>query len=263
MPEYEFINYTVSNRVATIALNTPKSLNAFHKQMRLELIEAVNYAETDADAQVVILTGEGRAFCAGADLSEDMNGGGDHASFYEQCAIEYTPWLMGIHNSNKIYIAAVNGVSAGIGSAAVMNCDLVVMADNSYLYQAFSAIGLMPDGGAVWSLLNKLGYQRAFEMAVDAGKLTAEQCLADGIANKVVPADDLITETQAWAEKLAVGAPLSQTSTKNLMRKASQMSYEDVVVEESRLQAKLIQSEDAINAVQAFFAKETPVFKGK
>lgn len=262
MPTYEYINYTVSNHVATIALNTPKSLNAFHQKMRLELIDAVTYAETDNSAKVVILTGEGRAFCAGADLTEDLSGG-EHPTFVEQCEHEYTPWLMGIHNSKKIYIAAVNGVAAGIGSAAVMNSDLVVMADSAYLYQAFSAIGLMPDGGAVWSLLHKLGYQRAFEMAVDAGKLTAEQCLELGIANKVVSADDLIAQAQSWAEKLAMGAPLSQAATKGLMRKASLMSYQDVVIEESKLQAQLSQSEDSINAVKAFFAKETPVFKGK
>lgn len=262
MPNYEFINYSVNNHVATIALNTPKSLNAFHQKMRLELIAAVDFVETDDEVRVVVLTGEGRAFSAGADLTEDLNGG-EHASFYEQCEAEYTPWLMGIHGSKKIYIAAVNGACAGIGSAAAMNCDLIVMAEDAYLYQAFSAIGLMPDGGAVWSLLKKLGYQRAFEIAVDAGKLTAQQCLADGIANKVVPAEELRSEAQAWAEKLAAGAPLSQAYTKELMRKASLMTYEDVVVEESRLQAKLIQSEDAANAIKSFFAKEQPIFKGR
>ncbi|MBX2849557.1 MAG: enoyl-CoA hydratase/isomerase family protein [Acidiferrobacterales bacterium] len=262
MPEFEFINYSVKNQVATIALNTPQSLNAFHQKMRLELISAVEYAESDQAARVVILTGEGRAFSAGADLKEDINGG-VHASFFEQCEAEYTPWLMGIYNSKKIYMAAVNGACAGIGSAAALNCDLIVMADDAYLYQAFAAIGLMPDGGATWSLLQKLGYQRAFEMAVDAGKLTAQQCLDDGIANRVVSAQDLMAEAQAWAERLALGAPLSQAYTKQLMRKAPLMSYQDVVVEESRLQAKLIQSEDSANAIKAFFAKEKPVFKGK
>lgn len=263
MSKYEFINYTVSNNVATIALNTPKSLNAFHQKMRLELIDVIAHAESDPEARVIILTGEGRAFCAGADLSEDLDGGGQFKDFYEMCEAEYKPWLMAIHNSKKIYIAAVNGVSAGIGSAAVLNCDLIVMADDAYLYQAFSAIGLMPDGGAVWLLLNKLGYQRAFEMAVDAGKLTAEQCHTYGIANKIVPAADLMSETQVWAEKLAAGAPLSQAASKKLMRQASQMSYEEVVVKESKMQSKLIQSEDAANAIKAFFAKEQPVFKGK
>lgn len=261
MPSYQFINYNVRNRVATITLNTPKSLNAFHQKMRLELIEAIQMAETDDDVRVVILSGEGRAFCAGADLTEDLSN--VHANFFEQCAAEYTPWLMAIHDSKKLYIAAVNGVAAGIGSAAVMNCDLVVMAEDAYLYQAFSAIGLMPDGGAAWLLLNKLGYQRALEIAVDAGKITAQQCLELGIANKVVPTDDLMSETQSWAESLASGAPLSQAATKQLLRKASLMTYEQVVIEESKLQTELIKSEDSINGVKAFFAKQKPVFVGK
>ena len=262
MPDYKFINYTVNNQVATIALNTPKSLNAFHKQMRLDLIAAVNHAETDKDVRIVVLTGEGRGFCAGADLTEDLNGG-EHANFYEQCAEEYTPWLMGIHNSKKLYIAAVNGACAGIGSAAAMNCDLIMMAEDAYLYQAFSAIGLMPDGGAVWSLFHKIGYHRAMQMVVEAGKLTADQCVELGVANKVVPSDELRTQAQAWAEKLAKGSPLSQAATKALMRQAPQMTYQDMVVEESREQTKLIQSDDARNAIKAFFAKQAPVFEGK
>jgi len=262
MPDYQFINYTVTNQVATIALNTPKSLNAFHKKMRIELIDAVEYAELDSDVRVVVLTGEGRGFCAGADLTEDLDGG-EHVSFYEQCAEEYTPWLMGIHNSKKIYIAAVNGACAGIGSAAAMNCDLIMMAEDAYLYQAFSAIGLMPDGGAVWSLFHKIGYHRAMEMVVEAGKLTANQCVELGVANKVVPSDELRAQAQVWAERLAKGSPLSQAATKKLMRQAPYMTYQEVVVEESREQTKLIQSEDARNAIKAFFAKQTPVFEGK
>ena len=262
MPDYQFINYTVSNQVATIALNTPKSLNAFHKQMRLDLIAAVEYAETDQDVRVVILTGEGRGFCAGADLTENLDDG-EHVSFYEQCAEEYTPWLMGIHNSKKLYIAAVNGACAGIGSAAAMNCDLIMMAEDAYLYQAFSAIGLMPDGGAIWSLFHKVGYHRAMEMVVEAGKLTAEQCLELGVANKIVASDQLRVQAQAWAEKLSKGSPLSQAATKKLMRQAPYMTYQDVIVEESREQTKLIQSDDARNAINAFFAKQPPVFEGK
>lgn len=261
MTTYEFIKYSVTNRVATIGLNTPQTLNAFHKQMRLELIAAIKQAENDNDVRIVILTGEGRAFSSGADLSEDLNSS-EHPSFVEQCEAEYTPWLTGIQNSKKLYIAAVNGVCAGVGSAAAMNCDLMVMADNSYIYQAFSAIGLMPDGGATWLLLHKLGYQRAMQIITEAGKLTAQECAELGVANKIVPADELMSESQAWAEKLALGSPLSQCATKKLMRKAHLMSYEDVIVEESLRQSELIQSEDSLNAVKSFFAKQAPVFKG-
>ncbi|NNC99871.1 MAG: enoyl-CoA hydratase/isomerase family protein, partial [Gammaproteobacteria bacterium] len=223
MTDYQFINYRVTNGVATIALNSPDTLNAFHQKMRLELMQAVDFVETDASARVVILTGEGRAFSAGADLSEGAAG---YTSFVDQCAAEYTPWLMSIHNSSKLYIAAVNGACAGVGVAAAMNCDMMIMADDAYLYQAFAAIGLMPDGGANWLLVNRLGYPRALQLAVEAGRLKPKQCLEFGIANKVVPANELISSAQQWGEKLAAGSPLAQASTKNLMRRVSAMTYQ-------------------------------------
>ena len=260
MPNYKTITYTVTNAVATIALNSPDTLNAFHQKMRQELMQAVEFAETDKSARVVILTGTGRAFSAGADLTEGTVG---YTSFVEQCAAEYTPWLMGIHNSSKLYIAAVNGACAGVGVAAAMNCDLMVMADDAYLYQAFAAIGLMPDGGANWLLVNKLGYSRALQLAVEAGKLLPEQCLEYGIANKVVPAADLMSTAQSWAETLATGAPLAQAATKNLMRRVPAMNYREVIDEEAIMQSKLIASEDNTAAVKSFFAKQKPIFKGK
>ena len=137
------------------------------------------------------------------------------------------------------------------------------MGSEAYIYQAFSAIGLMPDGGATWLLLNKLGYQRAFEMAVDAGRITAEKCLQLGLANKVVPEGELRDQAQSWAEHLAKGAPLAQRALKNLMRKASTMSYEEVIKQEAILQSELIKTEDASNAVTAFFAKQTIEFNGR
>ena len=260
MSDYQHISYSVTQRVATIALNSPDRLNAFHQAMRLELIEVVQQAEADNDVRVVILTGAGRAFSSGADLTEGTAG---FNTFVEQCAAEYKPWLMAMHDSSKLYVAAVNGACAGIGSAAAMNCDLIMMADDAYIYQAFSAIGLMPDGGATWLLLQKLGYQRALELAVDAGKLTAQQCLELGIANKVVAADSLLQQAQQWAEKLALGSPLAQTAVKSLMRKAHNMDYGEVIDAEARLQDKMIKSEDTANAIQAFFAKQKPVFHGK
>jgi len=260
MSDYQFISCNVSNRVATITLNSPNTLNALHQKMRLELIDAVQKVEVDNDVRIVVLTGEGRGFCAGADLSEGMRG---YSSFVDQCAAEYEPWLMAIHNSKKLYVAAVNGAAAGIGAAMAMNCDLVVMAEDAYFYQAFSAIGLMPDGGATWQLLQKLGYHRAIDMAVNAGRLTAEECFRLGLANRVVSPKGLKEEAQNWAEEMADGAPLAQAAVKNLMRKAYSMSYEEVVNQEAIDQSALIQSEDSLNAVSAFFAKKKAVFKGQ
>ncbi len=260
MGQYKFIQYTVSNRVATIALNSPKSLNALHQQMRLELMHVISVVEADNDVRIIVLTGAGRGFCAGADLSEGMPG---FDTFVDQCAAEYEPWLMAIYNSSKLYVAAVNGAAAGIGAAMVMNCDLVVMAEGAYLYQAFSAIGLMPDGGATWQLVQKIGYHRAMDLAVNAGKLTADQCLELGIANRVVASDSLIEEAQQWAELMANGAPLAQTAIKKLMRNSTNSSYQQAIVHEAEEQSALIQSEDSRNAVAAFFKKQAPKFLGK
>lgn len=260
MPNYLNINYATNNRVATIVLNSPKSLNALTQAMRLELMQAIYHAEADEEVRVVILTGEGRGFCAGADLTEGTAG---YPSFVEQCAAEYEPWLMAIHNSKKLYIAAVNGPAAGVGAAAVMNCDLVVMAEDAYLYQAFSAIGLMPDGGACLLLLQKLGYQRALDMAINAGRLNAKECLDLGVANRVVESDLMLASTQEWAEQIAQGAPLAQAAVKTLMRKALSMSYAEVINEEAVEQSKLIASEDSRNAVIAFFNKQKTVFNGR
>lgn len=143
-----------------------------------------------------------------------------------------------------------------------MNCDLIVIAEDAYLYQTFSVIGLMLDGGAVWSLFHKIGYHRAIEMVVAAGKLTADQCAEQGVANWFLLINYVI-KSKFGREKLAKCSPLSQAATKTLMRQAPHVTYHDMVVEESREETTLIQSQDAENAIKAFFAKQAPVFEGK
>lgn len=260
MNNYENILLEIDGPVATLTLNAPDKLNAFNRKMRLELIDATRAIEANDELRIVLFTGAGRAFSSGADLSE---GAGEHSSFVEQCGAEYKPWFMNIHNSKKIYIAAVNGACAGAASAAAMNCDLMIMAEDAYIYQAFSAIGLMPDMGATWLLLQKIGYQRALELTIDAGRITAQECLELGIANKVVEADRLMIEATAWAENLAAGPPLAQQATKALMRKAYHMTYSEVIDEEAIRQSLLIRSEDGQNAAMAFLKKLKPVFKGR
>ena len=260
MSKYKHIRLDIHERVATLTLCAPTSLNALHQSMRLELMDAVDHLEKNDAVRVVVLAGEGKAFCAGADLSEGMPG---HDNFVQQCEAEYKPWLMGIHDSSKVYIAAVQGAAAGIGSAVVMNCDMVVMAEDAYIYQAFSAIGLIPDGGVTWLLLQNLGYQKAFEMAANAGWLSSQECLDLGIANKRVPKAELMEVTLELAKQFSLGAPLAQIALKKLMRRAVHMTYSEVINEEARLQSELIQSEDSRSAIDAFFKKQKPVFKGK
>ncbi|MEM7359853.1 MAG: enoyl-CoA hydratase/isomerase family protein [Pseudomonadota bacterium] len=260
MTDYHHVNYAVENRVATIALNRPDTLNAFNQGLRNDLYAALQQASDDGDVRIVVLTGEGRGFSAGADLTEDTS---MYLSFVEQCEAEYKPFIMAIRDCPKLVVAAINGAAAGIGGAVALSCDLIMMAEDAYLYQAFSAIGLMPDGGATQLLVERLGYHKALEMAVDAGRLTAQECKEAGIANKVVAADQLRTQAQGWAEHLAQGAPLAQRNAKQIMRKVALMSFSDVVDEEAVLQTQCIASEDAKIGVDAFLAKEKPVFQGK
>ena len=260
MLENKYVTFEVDGAIAVLTMNAPEKLNAFNQEMRLGLMQATELIEVSDEIRVVVFTGAGRAFSAGADLTE---GSGGHNSFVEQCAAEYKPWFMAMHNSSKIYIAAVKGACAGVASAAAMNCDLMIMSEDAFIYQAFSAIGLMPDMGASWLLLQKLGYQRAFEMAIDAGRLTAQECLELGVANKVVSNETLMDEATAWAQHLAQGAPLAQSATKKLMRAAYHMSYGEVIDEEAVQQSALIKSEDGRAAKQAFLNKEKPVFKGR
>ena len=243
-----------------MSLNRPEQLNAFNQAMRQELLHAIPSLEANEGVRIVIITGEGRAFSAGADLSEGMPG---FDRFTEQCAAEYKPWLQAIHDSEKIYIAAVKGPCAGIGSAVALNCDMVAMSEDAYFYQAFAAIGLMPDGGATKLFLDKLGYFRAFEMVVSAGKMPATEALDLGLANKVFPTESLLTDTVTWAEELAKGAPLAQRAVKKLMRRAANLSYSEVVDIEAEMQSDLIESEDGRNATISFMKKEPIVFKGK
>lgn len=258
--KFKTICYEVSNRVATITLNTPNTLNAINQQMRLELGDAITIAEVDKDVRLVVITGAGRAFCVGVDLSEGMPG---YDSFVEQCAAEWKPWLTQIHDSEKLYIASVNGPCAGIGTSLALVCDFMVISEDAYLYQAFSAIGLIPDGGANWLLLNKLGYQKALQLVVSAGRLDAQECFDLGLATEVVALSELQSYVQAWAEKMAEGAPLAQASAKQIMRRAASMSYAETIDAEAELQDDLIVSKDAQRAVKAFFEKTKVKFEGR
>ena len=164
---------------------------------------------------------------------------------------------------NKIYIAQVHGGAAGIGAAVAMNCDLVCMAEDAYIYMAFAAIALIPDGGNTQLLLNRMGYQKALETILEGARVPANECLKYGIANRVVASDDLEKETMAWAEKLADGPPLAMAAAKRLLRKVGSMTYGDAISAEGLEQNHLLQSEDCANGVAAFFKKEKPVFKGR
>lgn len=260
MSDFETIGYSVENRVATISLNRPKAMNAINQKMRQELLQVIEFSEANEDVRVIVVCAEGRGFCAGTDLSEGLAG---YDTIDDQIQQEYKPVLMAIHNSEKLYIASVHGACAGIGASLAMTCDLAVMADNAFLYPPFAGLSLVPDGGMSYHLVNAMGYRKAMQLFVEAGRLPALDCEKYGFANKVVAQDELISATQSWAESLVVGAPLAQKLGKKILRSVHDSSYEEVLDHESRVQDTCISSEDSQSAITAFFEKKKPVFVGR
>lgn len=244
--------------VATVTLNRPKVFNAFNAALRAEFTRQVDALNADPETRIVVLQGAGAGFCAGADLGEGMP-----ASITEQIEGEYKPFLMGIALSDKLWIAAIEGSAAGIGGALAMACDLAVMAENANIYLAFAAIGLIPDGGATWQLLQAMGHKKALETIIEGRKISAADCLAHGLVNRVVPPGTAGEAAREWAGRLSAGAPLAQAAAKRVLRHIGRMRLQDAITLEARLQQKLVGSEDFRNGVAAFFAKRKPEFRGR
>jgi 2-(1,2-epoxy-1,2-dihydrophenyl)acetyl-CoA isomerase len=257
---FETVTIERRDNVALVSLNRPEALNSFNADLRREFLEAVSDVNADDDVRVVVLTGAGRAFCAGADLQETpLNGD----SVESQLNDEYKPMLMAISEAPKPWISAVNGACAGVGSSFAMACDLTVMAEDAYIYQAFTAISLVPDGGATWHLVRTLGRKRAYEVIATGEKIKASKCLEWGLCNRVVPAEELLPEALAWASELAAKAPLALRHAKQALNAAIEESVGDTISAEARLQAICVDSEDAREGVRAFIEKRPPVWQGR
>jgi 2-(1,2-epoxy-1,2-dihydrophenyl)acetyl-CoA isomerase len=259
MNEFETITYVIENNVATISLNLPKTMNAFSKQMRLDLKRAIDASDANNDVRVVVLRAEGKGFSSGTDLTQGLAG---FKTIEEQIIEEYKPILMSIVNSNKPYIASVQGACAGIGASIALSCDLGVMAEGAFLYVPFAGISLVPDGGMAHFLVTAMGYKRAYQMFLESGRMQSDECLQYGLVNKVVEADKLVEATNTWAKTLAKGAPLSQKFGKQIMRQVHTSTYEETVDLEAKLQNNCFTSKDTLGAIDAFFKKKKPVFIG-
>lgn len=262
MGQYEAVLYEVNNSVATITMNRPDAINAFNELLRSDLKDAVVEAGKDESVRVIVLTGAGRAFGAGQDLTE---GGGDGAGEITRRLLEneYKPLMMAVENSSKLVIAAVNGAAAGVHAALALNCDLMVMADDACLYQAFINIGIIPDGGACLRMVQQLGYRKALELITNGEKLSAERCLSMSLTNRVASASQLLAEAQGWAEQIAAKAPLGVAATKRALKQCESLDLASAISLEAEIQAGVTLSEDAQEAGKAFLEKRQPVFKGK
>lgn len=261
MSKYETLDYSFREGVATIVMSRPEASNAINEQMQLDLLKAITSASNDNETRVVVIAGAGKNFSAGADLLDRIKKPDCTASALLE---EYfKPILMAIYNAKKPFISAINGAAAGVASALAMVCDLTVMAEDACIYQAFSKISLIPDGGACWHLVQQLGYRRAYEMIIEGEKISAETCMQLGLTNRVVPSDQLMEYTQNWAKELTLMAPLTLGYSKEALQNAQLTDLSRTINDEGRIQDIIMQSHDAKEGISAFFEKRPPVFLGK
>ena len=256
----ETVLYSQFDTVAVISINRPDSLNGFTSQLCSDLLLALEKAQRDESVRCVVLTGEGRAFSAGADLKQGFVG---DRTTQGKLLFEYGPVLLAIANIPKPVIAAVPGFAAGIGLSFAMHCDLLVMAEDSFLLSPFTTISLVPDGGANWMLVRQLGYHRAYQLSIESERIPAKRCVELGIANKLAPTDELRDVAINWGKDLGKRAPLSLAATKKVMRYAMDHDFNSCYAMEAELQNQLRETDDAAEGVAAFFEKRAPEFTGK
>lgn len=254
---FKTININIENKIASVEINRPDVLNAFNSELILELQQATKMVKDDDNVRVVILTGAGRAFSSGADLSE-VDPKWD--STKDGLLNGYKPSFENIISMAKPVIASIQGPAAGIGAAFAMACDLRIMSEDAYILSVFSNIALVPDGGLSWLLPRYLGYGKAYEYAIEAKKIDARECLNFGIANKISSADKLKEDTMNWAINLAKKSPQALSNTKELMRESLSKSYLYTYEREAEIQNDLVRSPQNVEAVSAFFEKREPNF---
>jgi 2-(1,2-epoxy-1,2-dihydrophenyl)acetyl-CoA isomerase len=257
----ETIERQLSEGVLTLTLNRPEALNSFTIPMKEELLAALKDAARNRDVRALVLTGAGRAFSAGQDLKERQ--GADVPDLGTELRLRYNPIIVAMRRLEKPIIGAINGVAAGAGCSIALACDIRLAADNASFLQAFGRVGLVPDTGSSWFLPRLVGYARAAELVFTADPIDAATAESWGLVNRVVPADELITEANALATRLAQAAPLALALAKRSLNRALDTNLEDALEYEAQLQAIAGRSADHREGVAAFVEKRAAEFKGE
>ena len=252
----------IENKIAYITLNRPGVFNSFNRNMAMLLQDTLDACESNADVRAIVLTGQGKAFCAGQDLKEvtdpDLNPG-----FKKILEEHYNPIITRIRGIKKPIIAAVNGVAAGAGANIALACDIVVADEHVNFIQAFSLIGLVPDSAGTFFLPRLIGFQKASALAMLGDKVSAEEAERIGMIYKYVPSDKFKETIDKLALKLANMPTKALGSIKELFNQSMTNNLETQLALESKLQIEAAQSEDYAEGVAAFIEKRRPNFKGK
>jgi len=261
---YETIVFEHAEGIARLTLNRPDRLNSFNVKMHEEVRDALEKVKADSTSRVLVLTGAGRGFCAGQDLSDRaVSPGGGATDLGESIELRYRPLVLALRNLELPVIAAVNGVAAGAGANIALACDLVIAARSASFIQSFSKLGLVPDSGGTWSLPRLVGPARALGLALLGEKLSAEQAAQWGMIWQCVDDAQLQSTVDELAKHFAAAPTRGLARTKQAIHTSWSRSLEEQLDVERDYQRELGFSADYAEGVAAFMAKRAPKFTGR
>jgi 2-(1,2-epoxy-1,2-dihydrophenyl)acetyl-CoA isomerase len=257
---YQFIKYEVASGVATITLNRPEVYNALNDEITFELQDAVKAVAKDTSVRVVVLTGEGKAFCSGQDLKASAAQG--KKSFLDSLHKRYNPLILGMRNLAKPIVCRLNGVAAGAGCSIALACDIIVASEEATLIEVFINIGLVPDSGSSFFLPRLTGMARAFELCSMGNKVKGREAYELGLVNKVVKPDELDAVVKSYTDYFAQAPTRAIGLIKKMLNKSTTSALDEMLEYEAYSQEIAGGTHDHKEGVTAFLEKRKPVFKG-